>query len=75
MEKKYYGMWETVSPWLMAFARKNPECLAVIVDFVFLTMRENTAKLTNITKLYGKSKHNIPSFNMGFLSELIQVQT
>ena len=50
----------------MAFAQKNPDCLAVIVDFVFLTMRENTAKLTNITKLYGKNKHNIPSFNMKF---------
>ena len=59
-------MWKNTSKWLMAFAQKNPDCLAVIVDFVFLTMRENTAKLTNITKLYGKNKHNIPSFNMKF---------
>jgi|TARA_R110000824_G_scaffold319229_3_gene506347 hypothetical protein len=47
-----------------SFAQTSPEYLCKVIDFVFLTIRENTTKLDAICKAYRKYFHNIPSFNM-----------
>ena len=59
-------MWNRTSRRIANKAKLSPRHLAVIVDFVFLTMRENTNKLNKICKMYGGNFHDIPSFNMGF---------
>mgnify|MGYP003150683985 FL=1 len=46
------------------FAQQSPEHLCKVIDFVFLTIRENTTKLDAICKSYRQNFHNIPSFNM-----------
>ena len=59
-------MWNLTSRRIAKKARLSPKHLAVIIDFVLLTMRENTNKLNKICKMYGENFHSIPSFNMGF---------
>ncbi len=59
-------MWYRTSRRIANLAKLSPKHLAVIIDFVFLTMRENTNKLNKICKMYGDNFHDIPSFNMGF---------
>ena len=59
-------MWSITSKKIADKVRISPKFLAVIIDFVFLTMRENTNKLNKICKMYGDNFHDIPSFNMGF---------
>ena len=47
-----------------SFAQTSPEYLCRTIDFCFLTIREVTTKLDDITIDYRKNRHNIPSFNM-----------
>ena len=65
LKSNSYKMFLRHNPVINGFAQLNSENLAKVVDFVFMTIQQNTTQLDGICATYHKIGNTCPSFNMG----------